>query len=134
MYVIHVSTSIVILIVICFNSSYLSGTSILKIIIGDENDNKMQPGQKNITVYLYEEKSPKSEIGQVYVWDQDDWDLEDKTFRWFNQSSHPLFNLDKDTGMIKMNGEQISPGKYSLRKVFRVVCYTFYTQHFQLNY
>ena len=31
----------------------MSGTSTLTVIIGDENDNKMQPGQKEIMVYNY---------------------------------------------------------------------------------
>ena len=31
----------------------MSGTSTLTVIIGDTNDNKMQPGQKDIMVYNY---------------------------------------------------------------------------------
>jgi hypothetical protein len=31
----------------------MSGTSTLTVIIGDSNDNKMQPGQKDIMVYNY---------------------------------------------------------------------------------
>ena len=59
-----------------------SGTSTLTIVIGDTNDNKMQPGSKEINVYNYRGQAPKSAIGRVYVYDRDDWDIPDKTFTW----------------------------------------------------
>ena len=31
----------------------MTGTSTLTVVIGDSNDNKMQPGQKDIMVYNY---------------------------------------------------------------------------------
>lgn len=34
----------------------MTGTSTLTVIIGDNNDNKMQPGSKNIFVYNYQGK------------------------------------------------------------------------------
>ena len=34
----------------------MSGTSTLTVIIGDDNDNKMQPGSKSIFVYNYKVK------------------------------------------------------------------------------
>ncbi len=62
-------------------SPAMSGTSTLTVVIGDSNDNKMQPGSKEIQVFNYEGQAPSSEIGRVYVYDKDDWDLPDKTFR-----------------------------------------------------
>ena len=62
----------------------MSGTSTLTIVIGDSNDNKMQPGSKEIFVYNYMGTAPSSPIGRVYVYDRDDWDLPDKTFSWQN--------------------------------------------------
>ena len=48
----------------------ISGTSTLTIVIGDSNDNKMQPGSKEIFVYNYMGTSPSSPIGRVYVYDR----------------------------------------------------------------
>ena len=42
----------------------MSGTSTLTVIIGDTNDNKMQPGQKDIMVYNY--MVSKSNLGKSY--------------------------------------------------------------------
>ena len=81
----------------------LCGVSDLKLIIGDENDNPMNPGSSEIFVYNYEGRAPETDIGRVYVEDPDDWDLPDKTFdfkepfRW-----RDLFRLDRQTGVIKM--------------------------------
>ena len=36
-----------------FTSISMTGTSTLTVIIGDSNDNKMQPGSKDILVYNY---------------------------------------------------------------------------------
>ena len=43
----------------------MSGTSTLTIVIGDSNDNKMQPGAKEIFVYNYMGTSPSSPIGNL---------------------------------------------------------------------
>ncbi|MCL4133902.1 UNVERIFIED_CONTAM: hypothetical protein GTU68_064760, partial [Idotea baltica] len=82
----------------------LTGTSTLTIVIGDENDHKMQPDSKNIFVYNLIEKSLNNSmtpIGRVNVLDLDDWDLSDKKFFWAN-SIHPNFSLNEDDGMISM--------------------------------
>ncbi|XP_076032082.1 neural cadherin isoform X3 [Oratosquilla oratoria] len=79
----------------------MTGTSTLTIIIGDENDNKMQPGSKDIFVYNYKGQAPETKIGRVYVYDLDDWDLGDKKFNWATEA-HPNFLLDEDDGMITM--------------------------------
>ena len=40
----------------------MTGTSTLTVVIGDSNDNKMQPGQKDIMVYNYMVSTVKVEI------------------------------------------------------------------------
>ncbi|XP_047366877.1 neural-cadherin isoform X7 [Vespa velutina] len=91
----------------------MSGTSTLTVIIGDSNDNKMQPGSKDIFVYNYAGQSPDTEIGRVYVYDLDDWDLPDKKFYW-EGLEHAQFKLDEDTGMIYMKSGT-HDGRYHLR-------------------
>ncbi|KAJ8681926.1 hypothetical protein QAD02_017718 [Eretmocerus hayati] len=78
------------------------GISKLIVIIGDKNDNPMQPGTSSIFVYNYMGRSPHVEIGRVYVNDPDDWDLNDKIFSWLNHVQEPGFTLDQNTGMITM--------------------------------
>jgi hypothetical protein len=53
----------------------------------------------------------------VYVYDKDDWDIADKTFKWVRDEAHPYFSLNMDTGMITMK-HGVREGKYSLK--FRV--------------
>ncbi|KAG5675458.1 hypothetical protein PVAND_005362 [Polypedilum vanderplanki] len=91
----------------------MTGTSTLTVVIGDVNDNKMQPGSKDIFVYNYAGQAPDTQIGRVYVYDLDDWDLPDKKFYW-EGSEHPRFKLDEDTGMITMR-QGTREGKYHLR-------------------
>jgi hypothetical protein len=62
-------------------------------------------------------QSPSTEIGRVYVYDKDDWDIADKTFKWVKDEAHPYFSLNMDTGMITMK-HGVREGKYSLK--FRV--------------
>jgi hypothetical protein len=62
-------------------SPSLSATSILTVVIGDINDNKMQPGSK--TIFVYSLKGDQytqidAEIGRVHVEDHDDWNLPDQ--------------------------------------------------------
>ena len=96
----------------------MTGTSTLTIIIGDENDNKMQPGSKKVFVYNYQggQASDNAEfsIGRVYVYDLDDWDLPDKKFNWVGDRPHPNFSLDENDGMIRMK-KGTKEGTYFLR-------------------
>ncbi|XP_017854371.1 neural-cadherin isoform X2 [Drosophila busckii] len=94
-------------------SPAMTGTSTLTVIIGDVNDNKMQPGSKDIFVYNYQGQSPDTPIGRVYVYDLDDWDLPDKKFYWEAQE-HPRFKLDEDSGMVTMRAGT-REGRYHLR-------------------
>ncbi|XP_052897559.1 DE-cadherin-like [Anopheles moucheti] len=83
----------------------MSDVSILQLVIGDENDNEMRPGESRIFVYNYKGESPNTEVGRVYVDDPDDWDLPDKTFQWDDatrRQSVDFFDLNRDTGMITM--------------------------------
>ena len=41
----------------------MTGTSTLTVVIGDSNDNKMQPGQKDIMVYNYMVSTVPVELG-----------------------------------------------------------------------
>lgn len=91
----------------------MTGTSTLTVVIGDVNDNKMQPGSKDIFVYNYAGQAPDTQIGRVYVYDLDDWDLPDKKFYW-DGPEHPRFKLDEDNGMITMR-QGTREGKYHLR-------------------
>lgn len=79
----------------------MTGTSTLKVVIGDENDNPMKEGKSTIFVYTYKGESPDMEIGRVYVDDLDDWDLPDKKFKWL-RGPHERFDLKSETGMITM--------------------------------
>lgn len=92
----------------------MSGTSTLTVVIGDVNDNKMQPGSKEILVYNYMGQAPETEIGRVYVYDLDDWDLPDKKFYWETNEGHPRFKLNEDTGMLTMK-HGTREGKYHLK-------------------
>nr|CAH7741799.1 unnamed protein product [Callosobruchus chinensis] len=91
----------------------MTGTSTLTVVIGDVNDNKMQPGSKEIFVYNYQGQAPETEIGRVYVYDLDDWDLPDKKFYW-EGAEHPRFKLNEDTGMISMK-HGTKDGTYHLK-------------------
>ncbi|XP_037905049.1 neural-cadherin isoform X5 [Hermetia illucens] len=94
-------------------SPAMTGTSTLTVVIGDVNDNKMQPGSKEIFAYNYQGQAPDTQIGRVYVYDLDDWDLPDKKFYWEAQE-HPRFKLDEDSGMITMR-QGTREGRYHLR-------------------
>lgn len=80
----------------------LSGTSILRVIIGDENDNEAKDGESSIFVYKYINGLDKDiEIGRVFVDDLDDWDLNDKVF--VQQNEFETFGLNEtNNGMILM--------------------------------
>lgn len=90
-----------------------SSVSILKVIIGDRNDNAAKDGSSEIFVYKYEKLLKDITIGRVYVDDPDDWDLPDKVF--VQLDSFEYFTLsEEDRGMIVMRNT-ISEGKYFLR-------------------
>jgi hypothetical protein len=89
-----------------------SGTSILKVIIGDINDNAAQDGSSEIFVYKYQGFTTDTEIGRVYVNDPDDWDLPYKVFQ-YDGFPHENFVLLENGGMIIMNKET-TPGNYTL--------------------
>ncbi|XP_049940791.1 neural-cadherin-like [Schistocerca serialis cubense] len=104
--------------VLVIDSGYppLTGTSTVKIIIGDINDNKMKFGRKNILVYKYKDQTPETDIGRIYIEDPDDWDLPDKKFFW-NTHEHHRFRINEASGMITMK-RNTPDGIYNL--VFRV--------------
>lgn len=69
---------------------------------------------QDILVYSYMGESPDTEIGRVYVYDLDDWDLPDKKFYWETSDGHPQFRLNEDTGMLTMK-HGTREGRYDLR-------------------
>ncbi|CAG9855473.1 unnamed protein product [Phyllotreta striolata] len=79
-----------------------TGTSILRVIIGDINDNVAGDGNSTIFVYKYVNGPDTDiEIGRVFVEDLDDWDLDDKVF--IQLDSIDEFSLNKSNkGMILM--------------------------------
>ncbi|XP_043265483.1 DE-cadherin isoform X1 [Colletes gigas] len=79
----------------------MTDTSMLVVIIGDENDNPMSEGSSSIFVYNYKGEAPDTKIGRVYVNDADDWDLPDKHFAW-GMMQKEGFLLNQETGMITM--------------------------------
>ncbi|XP_066967735.1 neural-cadherin-like [Macrobrachium rosenbergii] len=93
------------------------GTSTLTVIIGDDNDNAMESGTKEILFYSYKGRAHDTQIGRVYIHDPDDWDLDDKKFTWA-MSHHPNFQLSEDNGMITM--------KYATSE-------NFYRLHFEVH-
>ncbi|XP_077285553.1 cadherin-N2 [Arctopsyche grandis] len=90
-----------------------TGTSTLTVIVGDINDNKMDPGSKEIFVFNYQGQAPDSDIGSIYVDDVDDWDVPDKKFYW-EGTEHSRFRLNEETGMIQMK-QGTRNGLYHLR-------------------
>ncbi|XP_067631641.1 DE-cadherin isoform X2 [Eurosta solidaginis] len=93
-----------------------SMVSILHLIIGDDNDNAMSEGSSRIFIYNYKGEAPDTDVGRVFVDDPDDWDLEDKEFRWKNGIQHDNFRLNPSTGMITML-EHTQEGEYMLEFV-----------------
>lgn len=79
-----------------------TGISILRVIIGDVNDNQAKDGESSIFVYKYVNGPDRDiEIGRVFVDDLDDWDLPDKVF--VQQNLFDEFSLSRtNIGMILM--------------------------------
>ena len=67
----------------------------------------------DICPVIFQGQSPDTEIGRVYVYDLDDWDLPDKKFYW-EGLEHAQFKLDEDTGMISIKSGTYD-GRYHLR-------------------
>ncbi|CAG0882476.1 unnamed protein product, partial [Darwinula stevensoni] len=79
-----------------------TGTSTLTVIVGDCNDSPMHDGESSIVVNNYKGELPSgTEIGRVFVEDEDDWDLPDKTFSWAG-TENQYFMLDEDNGTISI--------------------------------
>ncbi|KAK7504632.1 hypothetical protein BaRGS_00004118 [Batillaria attramentaria] len=81
----------------------MTGTNTLTVTIADINDNQPKPGHQDIFVYNYKGLFGPLEIGRVFVEDEDDWDLPDKTFtfaepRWLED----YFVVNSSTGMVTM--------------------------------
>lgn len=91
----------------------MTGTSTLTVVIGDINDNRMNPGSMNIHVYNYQGQTPDAVIGRVFVDDLDDWDLDDKKFYW-DDGENPRFILNENTGAITMR-RGAREGRYLLK-------------------
>ena len=53
--------------------------------------------------FFLQGQSPSTEIGRVYVFDKDDWDIADKTFNWKDGKAHPYFSLNSESGTF--NGD-----------------------------
>ncbi|XP_049294211.1 DE-cadherin-like [Anopheles funestus] len=84
----------------------VSSINILRVIIGDKNDNKMISSESYTTVYNYKRMLPKTEIGRVYVEDPDDWDIAEKLFEWdlnIAQPSKIHFDLNHVSGAITIS-------------------------------
>ncbi|XP_050313481.1 DE-cadherin [Anthonomus grandis grandis] len=90
----------------------MSDVSILRVIIGDVNDNAAKDGSSEIFVYKYDNWRNNIAIGRVFVEDLDDWDLPDKEF--IMVSENPYFQVsEEDKGMIIMDSST-QEGNYFL--------------------
>jgi len=61
------------------------------LVIGSTNDNPPQPGSKTIVVNTYNGLFDNVPVGNVYVNDTDDWDLDDLTFSFADSPPDPYF-------------------------------------------
>ena len=90
----------------------MSKISVLRVVIGDRNDNEMKSATSSINVYKFKNNLENFQIGRVFVADFDDWDLNDKQFQLCNDS--PIyFSVDSSTGIISMESSTPS-GKFDL--------------------
>lgn len=90
----------------------LSGISILRVIIGDINDNPASDGESEIFVYTHDHLNSDIQIGRVYVNDLDDWDINDKEF--IQKTYNEYFYLNNNPGMIMMR-PQVPEGVHELQ-------------------
>lgn len=70
-----------------FLSKSLISELLKKLISGKSNFGTLQGAGSDVA------------LGRVYVDDPDDWDLEDKSFRWAGPP-HPLFTLNPSSGEV----------------------------------
>ena len=49
--------------------------------------------EKKIQSFVLQGQSPSTEIGRVYVYDRDDWDIADKTFKWLKAGFLEILEL-----------------------------------------
>uniref|UniRef100_A0A6Q2Y7V5 Uncharacterized protein n=1 Tax=Esox lucius TaxID=8010 RepID=A0A6Q2Y7V5_ESOLU len=89
----------------------LTVTNVLTIVIGDQNDNAHQEGQKEIYVYSRRGEMQTTLLGKIYAPDPDDWD--NKTYTLDSQGMR-YFALDKSTGDLAIRQNTLE-GSYSLR-------------------
>ncbi|KAL8590527.1 hypothetical protein ACOMHN_010963 [Nucella lapillus] len=81
----------------------MTGTNTLTVTIADVNDNVPKAGHQDIFVYNYKGTFGPLEIGRVYVEDDDDWDLADKTFTFAEPSwLKDYFSVNRSNGMVTM--------------------------------
>ncbi|KAF2365021.1 Laminin G domain [Trinorchestia longiramus] len=90
-----------------------STTVTIAVHVSDVNDNPMKPGTKQVQVVRVKGERKMTPLGRVHVSDPDDWDADEKTWRW-RTAPHPLFWLDFNTGQLVML--PLAPdGRYELR-------------------
>lgn len=105
----------------------LTATSTLTISVGDENDNAHRPAEKLIELYRYQaapastadstNAQPPLELGRVACEDPDDWDWQEKTYRWLGDvapSGAAGFRLDEQTGMLSVQAD-VHENEYRMR-------------------
>lgn len=69
----------------------------------------MSDGHMNIVVYNYLGHLKRTALGRPFVEDKDDWDAEDKTYRWAKSDKGFAF----ENGVIFMDAD-MPGGKYDL--------------------
>lgn len=94
----------------------VSGTRILTLEVGDENDSPMTDGESSISVYNYQGQFPDIVIGSVHVTDLDDHDVNDKIFELdpSSPSDGTFFDVNLNTGNITMK-KGTPEGTHTLR-------------------
>ncbi|CAH1802490.1 unnamed protein product [Owenia fusiformis] len=102
-----------------------SATSTLSVIIGDEDESPIEPGEKNVIAYSYQgnptippdEELADTEIGMVHVEDPDMWQ-QNLEYTFATEKNKAYFTVDETTGLLYIKPLKIPPGEYNL--VFNV--------------
>ncbi|XP_077567014.1 neural-cadherin-like [Stigmatopora nigra] len=99
--------------VVMTDSGYpaMTATSTLTIIIGDQNDNAHQAGEKDIYVYSRRGKMANVTLGKVHTLDPDDWD--NKTYT-LETSAAKYFSVNQSSGMLSFR-QNTPAGSYWMR-------------------